>query len=636
MVLPSILTPADRTLARAARPTPEYIYDDSQLPCIPPDRPDLHELNHCVEALTIIFPDVQLEVFREILSKFDGESRFELVTDHLLRNGAEWVKGRWRKQPKEGEPPLPEYSRLDGFRSLEYKGAVRALAWEEFKGLSRSMIEAVLAEHNYYYLDARETLADVSTRSWRFTFTGLFYRRKAVDMKRAIDHPLISWRSFGNGAIVPTIRATGSAELDRELYNVLVRPLKTKEDKLQNERDHLVAAAINTEDAEELGAIYDCECCFSSGPFEEFTHCNQREHMICFRCVQFSIKEALFGQGWGRTIDNEKGTLRCPAVDGDGCPGHITADHLHRAMANEPSGPEMLLKMEQRLAHNSLVAAEVPVVHCPFCEYAEIDDIYMPPGDTKLKMRPETPWTFALYSTFTLSTTLNVPAAMGLFLITALLYFLLCWRGISRDYRMAKLDFFRKCRGLRFECQNPECKRMSCLSCQKTWTDVHICHESSLIALRTQIEQAMSMAVKRVCPACNTSFVKNSGCNKLTCPCGYRMCYVCRANIGSTGYRHFCEHFRPHGDGRRCSECDRCNLWESEDTDRILRDAKKEAEDKWKGTEKRELSHNDETFLKTGHASNMEQVTLWMLLRRERFRPSRRQLIELFIETLYM
>ncbi|KAL2255329.1 hypothetical protein VTK26DRAFT_3602 [Humicola hyalothermophila] len=120
----------------------------------------------------------------------------------------------------------------------------------------------------------------------------------------------------------------------------------------------------------------------------------------------------------------------------------------------------------------------------------------------------------------------------------------------------------------------------------------------------------MSLAVKRVCPRCHTSFVKTAGCNKLTCPCGYKMCYVCRKDIGDdapgpdVGYRHFCQHFRPEGDPRRCRECTKCNLWESEDTEEVLRRAKEEAERRWRETEgRRELSGAEMAFLETGYAS---------------------------------
>lgn len=89
------------------------------------------------------------------------------------------------------------------------------------------------------------------------------------------------------------------------------------------------------------------------------------------------------------------------------------------------------------------------------------------------------------------------------------------------------------------------------------------------------------MAIKRTCPRCNTSFVKSSGCNKLTCICGYQMCYVCRKDIGNgEGYRHFCEHFRPTG-GRGCGQCNKCDLYRCEDEEVVVRKAKEEAERRW-------------------------------------------------------
>ena len=144
----------------------------------------------------------------------------------------------------------------------------------------------------------------------------------------------------------------------------------------------------------------------------------------------------------------------------------------------------------------------------------------------------------------------------------------------------------------------------------------------------------MSMAVKRVCPRCNTSFVKNAGCNKLTCPCGYKMCYVCRADLGDEGYRHFCDHFRPDGDPRPCRECDRCNLWESEDIEQVLTEAREEAERKWKEMENRDLSGAEKAYLETGvcNAQGKRQCPAGIFRRRcsdiSRFaRPCRRSFI---------
>lgn len=612
MVFPGLLTAGDRASSSRSRASvsseadarPEYIHDDAQLPCAPPQRPDLRELNNSLEALAAAFPDIQVEVFRELLLNFDGESRLALVADALLKNRVTWVKGRWRVADKENAPvkPVPQG---EEFRSKEYQKAVKSLAYQEFKGLSKSTINAVLAESNYSYLEARQTLVVLSSKSWRFTLSTFFFRRKQLTTGETGHHPLVIWRSTGQGSIIPTIRATGNAELDRELYRTLVAPLKEKVKRDNEEKDRGLAVLLNNEEAEEAGATHECVCCFMSGPFEEFTHCNTDGHLICFRCVQHSIKEALFGQGWLSSIDPETGTLRCLSVEGNGCSGHVLADHLQRAMLEEKKGAEMLHRLDQRLAEHSLLASRLPLVRCPFCDYAEIDDIYMPAGEAQLRLRMD-----SIYGLLFLGLCIVVvPFMFPVVLLTSLVCLLVSSKQTFGDYLVAEWSWAlnrhrRRRRGLKFSCQNPDCSRVSCLSCDKSWTDIHVCNESSLVALRTQVEQAMSMAIKRVCPRCNTSFVKNAGCNKLTCPCGYKMCYVCRADLSDEGYRHFCDHFRPDGDPRPCKECDRCNLWESEDTDRVLQEAREEAERKWKAMENRDLSGAEKAFLETGVAAS--------------------------------
>jgi hypothetical protein len=43
--------------------------------------------------------------------------------------------------------------------------------------------------------------------------------------------------------------------------------------------------------------------------------------------------------------------------------------------------------------------------------------------------------------------------------------------------------------------------------------------------------------VRRECPKCKNKFVKTDGCNKMSCSCGAKICYICRVIIDD--YTHF-------------------------------------------------------------------------------------------------
>ena len=59
---------------------------------------------------------------------------------------------------------------------------------------------------------------------------------------------------------------------------------------------------------------------------------------------------------------------------------------------------------------------------------------------------------------------------------------------------------------------------------------------------RLKVEEAISAAKIRHCPKCKTGFVKSDGCNKMACPCGVMLCYICREVLDMTNpYGHFCQ-----------------------------------------------------------------------------------------------
>jgi hypothetical protein len=551
-------------------------------------------------ALAAIFPDVQVEVFREMLQSFDEESRLAVVTETLLKHKMKWVRGRYRvtgkgkeKTPaKEEEAADPKdvgsqgvVAPEDRFRSVGYKQAVKAVMYNEFKGLSKSAINAVLAEFNYSYTLARPTLVGLSSRSWRFTISSFLMRRKPTSSLEAEHHPLVIWQSTGQGSIVPTFKGTGSAELDKELYDTLIVPIKQRLLAEREQKDHSLALELNNGEAEENEALYDCGCCFTATVFEELTACDDGGHFICFNCVRHAVNEAVFGQGWQRNIDLGSGTLRCVAAMSDDCKGCIPQDLVRRAFNEDKSGKEVIRKLDERLAEDSLLKTNLPLIRCPFCSYAEVDELYLPESQRSWRLKRLGP--ASLYTIVILILGVGmIPFLTPIFVLFSFIFLLLSSQQSFADYISTQLNssvtrLRRKRHGLKFVCQNSECSRASCISCSKAWTDIHICHESSLLALRTQVELAMSLAIKRTCPRCQMSFVKSSGCNKLTCVCGYQMCYVCRKDIGSgEGYRHFCEHFRPNG-GRGCTECSKCDLYRCEDDESVVKKAKEEAEKQW-------------------------------------------------------
>ena len=70
---------------------------------------------------------------------------------------------------------------------------------------------------------------------------------------------------------------------------------------------------------------------------------------------------------------------------------------------------------------------------------------------------------------------------------------------------------------------------------------------------RLTIEEAMTKARVRECKKCNTRFYKTEGCNKMTCTCNAKMCYICRKDISVEQYNHFCQ--TPLCTHKTCGKC---------------------------------------------------------------------------------
>lgn len=537
------------------------------------------QLNKDLLVLADFFPDVKVEVLRELLLRFDGDSRLALCTEQLFKYKAEWARGRLNVPPRDLDEPIPRDER---FRTRTYIDAVKRTVGREFNSLNRSAIDAVLAEVNYSYTDARPTLQGLANKTWKIAITSIFKKKKSVTEPPSI---LLEKNKSDQGG--SRLLATGSTELDQELTTLFSVPGSVHKPRDQQAIDLELAEAINLQEAEDAGALFECQICYNDTTFEKIAACTQHNHTICLDCVRRTLNEAIFGQGWAKTVDVERGTLKClaPSIDDD-CDGCIPRDLVQRSISREKSHAETWARFEDRLAEHSIQTSAILLARCPFCSYAEADQDYEVENASRLTWhvrRPKDISTFALILILEL-----IPALLFL----AIPFLVLFPKFFSSYFYIALGHLALRNRTTRFICRRESCGRKSCLQCLKSWHDPHICHEPLIVSLRTTVEAARTAAIKRTCPRCGTSFVKSSGCNKLTCVCGYSMCYLCRKNIGKAGsnteggegYRHFCEHFRPTP-GQKCQECDKCDLYRAEDEDAEVKRAGEEAERMWRERE---------------------------------------------------
>jgi hypothetical protein len=111
-----------------------------------------------------------------------------------------------------------------------------------------------------------------------------------------------------------------------------------------------------------------------------------------------------------------------------------------------------------------------------------------------------------------------------------------------------------------FTCPVQDCRFASCRKCGDVPHIPLRCEEAAEKRKqernetgRLAVEEALSNAKIRICPKCKKKSIKSEGCNKISCPCGMKFCYTCRAPLDKVGYAHFCS--TPHCDHTSCQKC---------------------------------------------------------------------------------
>jgi hypothetical protein len=340
----------------------------------------------------------------------------------------------------------------------------------------------VLAEHNFEYSRSRATLAEIAAKSWRFSFSQLF--------RRAPREP-----EYGG--------STGCKELDDELFE-LARPAR----EAQIAGDRAIAVLLNEAEAAAASALLECECCFGDYAWEDMVACTGG-HFFCHTCLRRSVQESIFGQG-KKNLLPEKSSVCCLSSTAQ----PPCTEFVHPGVLRAVLPEELYYSLESRSAQESLEKSGLALVRCPFCGYAEVDEL-----QSYRIRRP----IVALAGLFVTTVFFLLPYGKQILLLLSFLLLSLPCSATIPHVKKAMHNMALRRRGTLFRCENPRCKRGSCITCGKEWLPFHKCYEKEEDAARIFIEKAMADAVKRTCPLCHVSFVKSDGCNKLRCPCGYVM-----------------------------------------------------------------------------------------------------------------
>ncbi|KAL8745077.1 MAG: hypothetical protein Q9190_002749 [Brigantiaea leucoxantha] len=318
------------------------------------DESRLSELNQRLGVLIAIFPHILPEVFREMLLIFDGTSGLDLVVDQLLTSSNKWVRGRWRSGEQwSGISSHTTALVQDQFRRNNYKRASKLALSREFNTLRKSTIRAVLAEQNHSYSLTRPVLQGIADKSWRHSLRNIFRKPSKADGRTLKRHYMLRWKKSGAKEDLPVLEDTGDTELNQELYDTVLKPLQDEQKESQDLIDWNLALRTNREEAEKVGAIFECECCFMDNTFEQIVSCSSAAHILCFSCLCRAVNEALFGQNWVSSFDRER--------------GHVPELALRQALQADRTGRGTLLRFESRVMEDSLSASKLPLLRCPVC-----------------------------------------------------------------------------------------------------------------------------------------------------------------------------------------------------------------------------------------------------------------------------
>lgn len=232
----------------------------------------------------------------------------------------------------------------------------------------------------------------------------------------------------------------------------------------------------------------DCGCCFETVSTSTMCPCQARNHWFCQTCVRKHAETQLFS--------NLSSKMQCLSMDG--CKSHLNTIHLKRALSKKVKAKLSEVQYLENVEQNKKVARSV----VSFL----LVDIWIPP--------------LRRFSLFFACNDIST-----------------CPKCKKSTVILPKKETF-------FSCPLASCAHEWCRLCNQAPHETLLCSEAArrkqVTNARTSVEEDMTGAYVRRCPQCQVAFVRESGCNKMTCPnrgCGTMSCYICRQVI--QGVDHF-------------------------------------------------------------------------------------------------
>lgn len=135
--------------------------------------------------------------------------------------------------------------------------------------------------------------------------------------------------------------------------------MNEEEEKKRKEREEIEEEARILKEAEETGAMYECECCFCECPFQKLVQCPEG-HLFCVECTKRAIETAI-----------SEGRVNIQCLHFGGCDQSIPMAELERAIP-----PKLLQRLNQTETLNAIVGCEEieGLVKCHNCGFMVVYD----------------------------------------------------------------------------------------------------------------------------------------------------------------------------------------------------------------------------------------------------------------------